>query len=339
MVFPRCFFRCIINDMPVVGHIFTGIATGLLQEARPPHTPSTATGFMVPLAVTLSCLPDIISQVLLAVGYRDGHHLGHTVWLAIFLASTSGVVLHKFGFPTRTATAIPAVALTSHIVFDALQSDTLLPWWPFSMRPVFPDPLLPTGWQGEAIVLAISLFGWLAFTICRPAQAREAMTATFLPADRQRRILSTAFVMGVVVTALTTFILRERCEQDLESARRMIEAGSISEGFSLLASADRWPTTAKPGRINYFRGVGHLKHGEREMAEFFFLKAFRDDPRYLWVVIDLAILYAEDRQRSLEARRTIAAPFLLSLALDFPGHREAKQALDKAEKLLELRRQ
>jgi len=61
-------------------------------------------------------------------------------------------------------------------------------------------------------------------------------------------------------------------------------------GGRLLEASDRWPSTAKAGRTDYLRGVASLGEGERDKAEAYFLKSFRADSTYLWVVVDLAKL-------------------------------------------------
>jgi hypothetical protein len=91
---------------------------------------------------------------------------------------------------------------------------------------------------------------------------------------------------------------------------------------------------AKPGRVDYYRGVGHLERGRRAEAEASFLKACRSDPRYLGVVFDLADFYAGS-PLPLERRRELAEPFMRSLAEDFPGRTEAQRGLEKARKRLE----
>src|SRR3989442_15830882 len=112
--------------MPVVGHAFVGMAVAI--STRPPEPDRSAGAsaggaLWLAVAVGLSYLPDVVTQLLLLVGWRDGGLLGHSV---LFAVTTSAVVAATLRRLTRVsigrAFATSLLAILLHDLFDLLEA-------------------------------------------------------------------------------------------------------------------------------------------------------------------------------------------------------------------------
>jgi hypothetical protein len=142
-----------------------------------------------------------------------------------------------------------------------------------------------------------------------------------------------AFVLSLVLAAVATHWLRDTREWELESGRALIETGSYGAGLQALARAEHWPSTARPGRIDYLRGEAYAGLGDRPRAEASYLRALRADPTYFWTVADLALFYASSGEPVAERRRR-TAPYVAKLQADFRGHQELPRVLARLEQKL-----
>jgi len=135
--------------------------------------------------------------------------------------------------------------------------------------------------------------------------------------------------MGTVVT----HSLRDAREAQLEIGRTLVEGGTYQAGLEALARAEPWPSTTKPGRIDYARAEAYAGLGERQRAENYYLRAYRADRTYFWVVADLALFYASSSEPVAERRR-LAAPYMNQLRTEFAGHPDLPGILARVERKL-----
>jgi membrane-bound metal-dependent hydrolase YbcI (DUF457 family) len=333
--------------MPVLGHAFVGLAIGVSTKpsARgPSELPGirAASALWLPAVVALAYLPDIVAQLGLIAGWSDSRLLGHSI---IFAAAVSPAIaavlmrLAKVSFPRAFVTAL--VSLLVHDVLDLAQATDRAPWWPLSNRPIGADlGLIPTGLLGEAAVFGGLLVAFFALRHLahRWAGCQSAVNPPIPRAGPAWFIwLGHVFIVVVVLAAVVTHSLRDAREAQLETARDFVEQRAYQAGLEALARAEPWPSTTKPGRIDYVRAEAYAGMGDRQRAETYYLRAYQADRMYFWAVADLALFYASSDEPVAERRR-LAAPYLSWLQTEFVGHPALPQILERVERKLEATR-
>jgi membrane-bound metal-dependent hydrolase YbcI (DUF457 family) len=321
--------------MPVLGHAFVGLTIGVATRpnmAMPSNASggASASACWLPAMVGLAYLPDIVAQLGLMAGWWEGRLLGHSLVFAIAASPLIAAVLRRLASVSFARAWLTSVAsLVLHDVLDLAQATDRAPWWPLSHRPVGVDTgLMPTGLVSETALFGGLLCAWVAVR-------RAAGRTSSRPADHARRTWwGPTFIVLVIVAALVTQWLREAREADAERARALVEAGAYRAGLEALAHADRWPSAAKPGRIEYLRAEAYAGLGDRGAAERSYRKAYRADPTYFWTVADLALFYASSAEPASERRRLVA-PYMDRLRVDFAGHPTLPSVLAKLERRLQ----
>lgn len=276
--------------------------------------------------VVLAYLPDIAAQSLHAAGVSDVSYLTHSLGFALLSAPAAGWLLARLrltrpGFATLAA--LLSVAL--HVALDVLQGTDRAVLWPFSSRRVNVGfALLPSSLAGELAVVSIGVA--IAVAISR-SRGRA-------PLPLRLGILPAVCVAAVLGLAVTTHVLRDRRERQLQVAKWLAEKQhAYSRALEVLDEAERWPSPAKPGRIDYLRAECFDRLGDRTRAERYYLQSYSADPSYFWVVADLALFYASGPAPE-PARRKAAAPYVARLTTDFPRHPETPEVLDRVRRRL-----
>jgi len=327
--------------MPVLGHVFVGLAIGVSTKpsARGRSEPGIgpASALWLPAVVALAYLPDIVAQLGLIAGWSDSRLLGHSVMFAVAVSPAIAAVLMRLArvsFPRAFVTAL--LSLLVHDVLDLGQATDRAPWWPLSDRPIGVElGLIPTGLLPEASVFGGLLVAFLALRhLAHRWVGRRALDPPVSDADPAWIVwLGRAFIVAVVVVALVTHSLRDAREAQLETARDLVEQRQYQAGLEALERAEPWPSTTKPGRIDYVRAEAYAGMGDRQRAETYYLRAYRADRTYFWAVADLALFYASSDQPVAERRR-LAAPYLSRLRTEFAGHSALPQILERVERRL-----
>ena len=145
--------------------------------------------------------------------------------------------------------------------------------------------------------------------------------------------LGRAFIVAVVLAAVMTHALRDARETQFETGRNLVEHRAYQAGFEALALAERWPSTTKPGRIDYVRAEAYAGMGDRRRAEAYYLRAYRADRTYFWIVADLALFYASSEEPVAERRR-LATPYLRRLRSEYAGEPALPKVLTRVERKL-----
>jgi hypothetical protein len=310
--------------MPVVGHGLMGWALAAAAEPLRPGR-GRPSPWWLPVLVGLSYAPDIVTQALLLAGQRWGPSLGHSVPFVVLLgvvvaAPVARLLDVRFG----RALALTLAALLLHVGVDLLQATDRRPLWPFTSWRCGPDePILPTGLPGEAAVCGAPLLVLLPWRLRRVGGAA-----------RTRAVWGGAMAATIVVAAAAaTHVLRDRREDAFERGARLVEEGRYDEALLALDESGRWPSTAKPGRIDYLRGEVLAGRGERDRAERRYLLSYETDPTYFWVVADLAAFYAAP-PGDVATRRARAAPWVERLQRDFARHPALPDALARVDRAL-----
>jgi membrane-bound metal-dependent hydrolase YbcI (DUF457 family) len=327
--------------MPVLGHAFVGLTIGVSTKpsARGRSGPGTGTAsaLWLPAVVVLAYLPDIVAQLGLIAGWSDSRLLGHSVLFAVAVSPAIAAVLMRLArvsFPR--AFVISLVSLLVHDILDLVQATDRSPWWPLSDRPIGVDlGLIPAGLLPEASVFGGLLVAFLALRLLAHRWVgRRVLDPPVSGADPAWIVwLGRAFIVAVVVVALVTHSLRDAREAQLETARDLVEQRQYQAGLEALERAEPWPSTTKPGRIDYVRAEAYAGLGDRQHAETYYLRAYRADRMYFWAVADLALFYASSDEPVAERRR-LTAPYLRRLQTEFAGHPALPQILERVERRL-----
>lgn len=288
------------------------------------------------IAVLLAYAPDICAQALSFTEWNAAYLLCHSLLFAAALPVVFAVVLRAVGVPPLRGFLVALFSVTMHDVLDIIQATDKSPFWPFSARPIaLPVPIFPSTMYEEMLGFGGT---FLLFLLARSLLRRRATVVRrdridFTPFMRRLSAANRILLASVVLLAAATHALRDLREKQLVSSRALVEAGRYAEGLKILDESERWPSTAKSGRADYLRGVAYLGLGERDKAETYLLRSFRADPTYLWVVIDLAMFYAES-PRPLPLRKRLVSPYLEALRRDFRGQKAASDWAARIEAIL-----
>ena len=328
--------------MPVLGHAFVGLAIGVSTKpsargrSEPPGI-GAALALWLPAVVILAYLPDIVAQLGLIAGWSDSRLLGHSVLFAVAVSPAIAAVLMRLArvsFLRAFVTAL--VSLLVHDVLDLGQATDRAPWWPLSDRPIGSDlGFIPTDLLREAAVFGGLLLAFLALHHLAHRWAGQSAVHPPIPGNGRAPLvwLGRAFIVAVILAAVVTHSLRDAREYQFETARALIEQRAYQAGLEALARAEPWPSTSKPGRIDYARAETYAGMGDRRRAEIYYLRAYRADPTYFWAVADLAFFYASSNAPEAERRR-LAAPYVSRLRSEFAGHPALPEVLARVERKL-----
>jgi membrane-bound metal-dependent hydrolase YbcI (DUF457 family) len=328
--------------MPVLGHAFVGLAIGVStrpstgEHAEPPSNGAAAI-LWLPVVVTLAYLPDIVSQLGHLVGWNESRLLGHSLMFAVAVSPAIAAALTwlaRVSFARAFVTVL--ISLLVHDLLDLAQATDRAPWWPMSDRPVgFDLGFIPSGLWREVILFGGLLVAFLALHHAWHRWADQSAQDPRVPVARPARLvwLGRAFIVAVILAALVTHWLRDQREAQFDAARTLVDQGAYQAALEALARAEPWPSTAKPGRIDYARAEAYAAMGDRQRAEAHYLRAYRADRTYFWAVADLALFYASSHAPAAERRRQ-AAPYVTRLRSEFAGYVELPQVLARLDRKL-----
>jgi hypothetical protein len=193
-----------------------------------------------------------------------------------------------------------------HDGMDILQSPRRMPLWPLPLV-VNVGRWIPSTLQGE-LIACLPLLG---------AAVAYQWWKRRLRIPSRRDWVGLSVVVAIVVAATVASEIRDRRERALIRARALAESGQFNAALEESKSADGWPYPTAPGRIDYVRAVAWWGLGRTDLAEQLYLRSYEADPDYIWVVGDLAAIYASSDQ-PVEERTRRAAPWLTILRDRFP---------------------
>jgi membrane-bound metal-dependent hydrolase YbcI (DUF457 family) len=328
--------------MPVLGHAFVGLAIGVStrqsdREHPGPLNIGAASALWLPAVVTLAYLPDIVAQLGVIAGWSDGRRLGHSVLFAVAVSPAIAAVLMRLARVSVLRALVTAlVSLLVHDILDLAQATDRAPWWPLSDRHVsFELGLIPTDLLREAAVFGGLLLAFLAFRHAAHRWARQSAVHPRTSGQGQVRLvwLGRLFILAVVSAAVVTHSLRDARDSQLEAGRALVEQRAYQAALEVLAGAEPWPSTTKPGRIDSVRAEAYAGMGDRRRAEAYYLRAYLADSTYFWALADLALFYASSDEPVAERRRLVA-PYLSRLRAEFAGHPALPEILARVERRL-----
>ncbi len=312
--------------MPLIGHAVVGLITGIVTS--PPQTAKQKEGswrsqLWLPALLVLAYVPDILGYILQAVGWQNAKLIGHSIFCALFYALPSAFLLQWLaGQRTfRSTYCLSWLTIVLHDVLDILQSTDRQPFWPLTQTVIgFDINLIPSKPLHEAILFGGLLF---CFFVWRSRMSQFVLFAPFQKRERApvaREWLTKILILLIISAALLTHQLRGMSEKKMHEARRLLSQRKYE---ALLTSLDkienRWPPMAKPGRIDYMRGIALWESKDLTKAEYFLLRSYKADPMYFWCVADLALYYAVTVTEQDE-KKNLMAPFLQQLKDTFADH-------------------
>ncbi len=324
--------------MPVMGHAFAGLATAAL--VRPGRVSSAAPVFWAPALLLLAYLPDIAAQVVQVLGLGTWVPVCHSIVLAVPVALLVAVLLRRLLLvPWRACLPVAFAGIVLHDLLDVLVGHRRQLWWPILDRPLsltateaelsMASEVLLFGGPLLALLAIRWLWGW-----CGDRSATELMQDRFDSARAWRQVWVAGGVTAIVLLAVAaTQHLRDLREWQLDLAWTMIGQRQSALALKLLDQAERWPSTARPGQIDYARAEAYADMGERVLAEQCYLRSYRADPSYFWAVADLAAFYASSEE-PLDVRRRRAAPYLGRLTSEFTNEPALPRYLAKLQRRL-----
>lgn len=314
--------------MPVVGHAIVGVAAAVATARTAPRTSSAGLGTWALALVGLSYLPDVIEQLVAQGGWRGASAFSHSMLFALVAGGVLAPVLARVGGITRGASLLIAtLAIVSHDALDILQSPDRMPAWPLSTwRLSGAAGLIPPSLIGEVVVLLpVLALAWLWWRV----NDRRPLTPL-----RARDVFGWVIVGAIVACATGVNHLRDMRHRELLDARALVARGNYVDALAACDRAERWPSTAAPGRLDYVRAEAWLGLGDRTRAEQYYLASRRRDPTYFWTVADLAVLYASTQKPVAERRRDVG-PWIALLESKFAGHPALPRTLERVRRGLE----
>lgn len=319
--------------MPVIGHAFVGMATAL--SARPPQA-ARAVATWMPAMVGLAYLPDIANQLAQLAGLGNARLVTHSLVFAVLASAAVAWPWSRFaGFSFRRAMGLSLLSILIHDLLDLLQATDRAPLWPFSDRGIgLGRELIPSNIRSEMIAFAglFAMFVVIRFAWTRRRPARDA--AGRAP-HRGARFAGRATVASLFAMAAVTHLLRAQRERELDRAWDCMRQARYAEAISIAEGARRWPSTTKPGRIDYLEGEAWLGIGDRPRAEAHYRRSVDADPDYFWSLADLALFYAGQPNQPSRTRRETAMPYVLRLQRDFAHDAGLPHVLEKLRRRLE----
>ena len=316
--------------MPVVGHAFVGLILARWTDpssstSTPGPRPTIEPILWTPLLIGLSYLPDIVAQVVLFISTRNDIRVGThaapcavaaSLVLAPFLARLMGISrLHMF--------VVVLICLLIHDVLDLLQATDRILWWPFSNRRIGNiEPIIPTSPVKEAMLFSVLVLTALVVhqLIVWFRRDRVQIVIRATQNVRPHSWLNVAVTGIMMLLAATTHHLRQLREEQFKQAEIFAqEKHAYNNALVLLEAAERWPSTTKPGRIDYLRAWTYEQLGDRHRAEEYYLRSDYADPMYFWNLVDLAAFYAVGPE-PLPVREQRVAPYVQRLRQDFADH-------------------
>jgi hypothetical protein len=287
-------------NVPVVGHALAGLAVAAWSDGSQRVVGPESFSQRVLIFIGLSYIPDIATQLAVIAGFRSASIISHSLIFAVGASVVlAPVIARATALSGRQAAVLVVFMALLHDGMDILQSPGRMPLWPIPFV-VDIGEWIPATLQGEVLVslpcvLVALTYQWWKRGFRVPARYDW---------------VSVIAIVSIVASASIASEMRDERERDLIRGRALAESGQYQAALEACAMADRWPSTAAPGRIDYVRAMSWWGLGRIDLAEELYLRSYDADPGYIWAVADLVAMYASSRapheERSRKAERWLA---------------------------------
>jgi hypothetical protein len=283
----------------------------------------------LPAVLAMAYLPDLAAHVLRFTVLGDPRQATHSLCFAVLVSVplTWALTRATGGHPARVFAVVLGSVLL-HDVLDILQWPGRQPLWPFSAWTPGLEPVLPRGaWRevmafGGAAVAAQGILAWRLRRAPRGGGRRLGIA-------RMTRGGRLALVVLLGGAAATHYWRGVREDQALLGTR-LLHGGDPVGALGALDRAARWPSVARPARLDHLRAEALSALGRSEEAEPLYLRARQGDPSSFWALADLADFYAAS-SRPLVDRRRLAGPLLAEIKARFPTHPRCREVVRRIE--------
>jgi membrane-bound metal-dependent hydrolase YbcI (DUF457 family) len=300
--------------LPVLGHAFVGVATAACVR---PRTHGLRAALWTPLLVGLAYLPDLVSQIGDLVAADRWRLATHSMLFAFLAAVFLAWPVAAWSRRSRIfAFALALFSVLTHQLMDLLQGTDDRPFWPFSgWRADYQGWAAISSLKSEVVCfggfcLVLLLARWFIVRWHREFWQRgQPDLSPQSPGGRGLRSLGWVLTAVFLVLAAGTHYLRDLRVQQVAAAELYIHQHRPAEALACLDRAARWPRVISQAGLDYIRGEAYDEMGDRPRAEQYYLAALRGDRDSLWMLADLAVLYATSSE-PLELRRQKVEPLV-----------------------------
>jgi len=324
--------------MPVIGHAFAGLAVA--RVVSPSRQSGMPLLFWIPFVVALTYLPDVIAMMGTVMGLDTLRVPAHSILVAIGLSIPLGIVLSLMGrLRVGTGFLFTLLMLLLHDLLDFLQGTDRQLFWPFSDRPLLDRFLIhgvvPVGAYREAV-----LFGglFILFLLLWWFRSKPIPPGDWRRHGHPRRsgvlvFLGYMLTIAVLTLAAGTHYVRSLRASQLERAEKLIGKQKYGVALQWIDQSCQYPSTPFAGIPDYLRGLAFQGIGEREEAEFYYLRSYRLDPWFFRCVAQLALFYADSEGTPAERSKKVA-PYLSRLNNEFSYHPSLPLVVSEVEQKL-----
>ena len=304
------------------------------MSIKPSPNQRIQTPYWCPFIVAVAYLPDIVNQVAMLLGTGDQSVITHSVPFALAVSPIIAACATRLTAAALRRTWIVTLAtILIHDFLDFLQRPSRHLWWPFSTDGFgFNVEIIPTDPRAEGVAFGIGfalfVIGFAIFGRLRRSRAETVVSR--LPRGTWA---GRSVALAIVACACVTHQLRAAREAKYSQVHDLLMGHKYKAVLEAVEHAERWPSVARPARLDYARAEAFLGLADRAQAEDYYLRSYRSDPDYFWVVGDLAAFYA-DSDEPMEQRRLQAGPYLTELKERFPAHPELDRVVARIERKL-----
>jgi len=327
--------------MPLLGHAFTGMATALIvgpYSSKKSEIPSfSPVPFLTTTLVIFSYLPDIVSQCCLYFDWYDGRLLAHSILFAFLFSPAAGLILNRLtSFTKKQCFLLAFTTIMLHDLLDILQSTDRQPLWPFSTT-LFGNgiTIIPHNPTKEALLFGCIYCLVLSWYLFQRRGRKSVHTCNHMPPFRQK--WSERILIGtIILIVLATYHLRVQRTHSFQQAMFYFHHQDYSNALRLINMVDKWPRIAKPGRLDYLRGVIYMQQHRPVLAEKYLLLSYNRNQNFFWCIGDLALLYAKTHKTHSQ-RIALTEPYLRKMRNNFSHHQDFSQYMQKIQLALASR--
>jgi hypothetical protein len=188
--------------------------------------------------------------------------------------------------------------------------------WPFSTT-LFGNgiTIIPHNPTKEALLFGCIYCLVLSWYLFQRRGRKSVHTCNHMPPFRQK--WSERILIGtIILIVLATYHLRVQRTDSFQQAMSYFHHQDYSNALRLINMVDKWPRIAKPGRLDYLRGVIYMQQHRPVLAEKYLLLSYNRNQNFFWCIGDLALLYAKTHKTHSQ-RIALTEPYLRKMRNNF----------------------